>query len=481
MGYRTTSTGWPGWLLGGFCALAVALAWPAGAEARFEISSPSLEPDFRIKAHDYVVDCTRRVELSVRSDRRSKAKIGGGRFFRGRRGRALRLRQGQAVRVVRKHGRRRQHRAQYHVRCLPRDFPDYTFRRFRKVETAPFMVAPINFDLTPNYVIVFDEFGAPIWWLKKDRVVVDAKVMRGRRIALGYAYELGHAVDPRSRYVLLSPSGRKIKAVQTVGSPTDLHDLQQTRSGDMVLVSYKERGAPVDASQFNGDSSARILDAVIQRQGPGGKLLWKWNSRDHIGLRETGRWWPSLEEPYDVVHINSVEPVPGGDYLISMRHTDAVYRIDGKTGNVEWKLGGRRTPKSLNILDDPFGGYPLGGQHDPRMLPNGTVTVHDNGTDLNRPPRGVRYRIAGRQARLVDSVKDDLASSSGCCGSARRLGRSWLFGWGGRRLTTEIDGRGRRAFQLRLSSFTYRATPIDGAIGKPALRRGMNHRVPLKR
>lgn len=468
------------WLLGGLCALA--LVSPPGAEAGFKISSPSLEPGFRQKAHDYVLDCRRRVKLRVRSDRRGLAKIAGGRFFNGRRAQRVRMRQGQAVRVVRKHGQHRKRKAWYHLRCLPRDFPDYSFRRFHEVRTAPFMVAPITSDFSPNYAIVFDEFGAPIWWLKRDRLVIDAKVIRGRRIALGYVYELGHAVDPRSRYMLFSPAGRKLKTVQTVGSPTDLHDLQQTRNGDMVLVSYKERGAPVDASEFNGDSSARVLDAVIQRQGPNGKLLWQWNSKDHIGLEETGRWWPSLgEEPYDIVHLNSVEPIPGGDYLVSTRHTDAVYRIDGKTGEVEWKLGGEPTPKSLNVLDDPLGDDPLGGQHDARMLNNGTVTIHDNGTGLGRPPRGVRYRIAGRQARMVESIDDEQAPSSGCCGSARRLGHSWLFGWGGRKLTTEIDGRGRRAFELHLPNFTYRATPIDGAIGKPALRRGMNRQVPLKR
>ena len=53
-----------------------------------------------------------------------------------------------------------------------------------------------------------------------------------------------------------------------------------------------------------------------------------------------------MTEPYDIVHINSVEEMADGDYLISLRHTDSVYRLDGATGAIEWKLGGTETPES---------------------------------------------------------------------------------------------------------------------------------------
>ena len=88
---------------------------------------------------------------------------------------------------------------------------------------------------------------------------------------------------------------------------------------------------------------------MIQKLTPEGKLLWTWNSKDHIGLAETGRWSPELDEPYDLVHINAIEPTnSGNDYLISLRHTDAVYRLDGVTSDVEWKLGGEQG-RSLQV------------------------------------------------------------------------------------------------------------------------------------
>ena len=42
-------------------------------------------------------------------------------------------------------------------------------------------------------------------------------------------------------------------------------------------------------------------------------------------------------------HANSIDAFPNGDYLVSGRRTNAVYRISRKTGSVIWCLGGRRS------------------------------------------------------------------------------------------------------------------------------------------
>jgi hypothetical protein len=459
-------------------ACALVLLWASPADAGFRIASPTLSPDFSPRAHDYVVDCQSRVQLRVRADRGGRARIGATSRFRGTRSRSLSLEEGQAIRILRKR-RRGKARSRYHVRCLPTDFPDYDYERLRRVRAGPFMITPIALDLEANYAIVFDEFGAPIWWLNDGWPLIDAKVLSDGTISTGRLFDLGYGADPRNRYILRNPAGRFRGSIETVGSATDLHDLRETPDGNFVVLSYRPRPAPVDASEFNGDPSAKVLDAVVQKLNGKGKVLWEWNSKDHIDLDETGRWWPRLGgEPYDIVHINAVTPTPDGDYLVSMRHTDAVYRIDGRSGRIEWKLGGEPTPESLKVKGDPVGSYPLGGQHDVQLLEDGTITVHDNGSFLGRPPRGVRYRIKAGRAKLLSSRTDGLAPASGCCGSARLTDGSWLFSWGGADLITEIDERGRRTFSLRMpGTFSYRAAPIDGAIGKRKLRRGMDRQV----
>lgn len=160
--------------------------------------------------------------------------------------------------------------------------------------------------------------------------------------------------------------------------------------------------------------------------------------------------------------MNSVE-LDGDAIIVSLRHTDGVYKIDRATGDILWKLGGTTTPESLTVLNDPYASSPMGGQHDARVLPDGTLTVHENGTDLGRPPRAVRYEIdeVAGTATLIESVTDSEAPTSACCGSARRSSDgSWLMSWGNRSLVTEFDADGDRTFRLTFGgTFSYRASP----------------------
>ena len=103
---------------------------------------------------------------------------------------------------------------------------------------------------------------------------------------------------------------------------------------------------------------------------------------------------------------------------MSLRNTDGVYGIDGRAAC--WKLGGEETPESLRIIGD-YDEYPSGEQHDARVLPDGTISVFDNRTGLDAPPRVTRWRIDEKAmtATLVEAYEDRIAPGSPATGSAR--------------------------------------------------------------
>jgi Arylsulfotransferase (ASST) len=224
---------------------------------------------------------------------------------------------------------------------------------------------------------------------------------------------------------------------------------------------------------------------------PNGTLVWSWNTRDHIPLSETGeRWWsampintlPDGRKAYDYAHINSIEKT-GNTIVASLRHFDAAYAINRTTGDVIWKLGGTHRPESLTVVDDPHGSFPLGGQHFARVLPDGTLTLHDNATFLDRVPRSVRYRIDmfDKTARLLEQLEDPAAPTSFCCGSSQRFSDgSWLMSWGGTPVITEFGPAGGRRFTFTIpGAISYRVAPLpsDGpAIAN--LRAGMDAMAP---
>ena len=68
--------------------------------------------------------------------------------------------------------------------------------------------------------------------------------------------------------------------------------------------------------------------------------------------------------------MNSVDKYPGddGDYITSMRHMSAIYRVSRATGEVVWRLGGKRS----DFLQD----FEFAGQHDARVVYlDPTVTI----------------------------------------------------------------------------------------------------------
>lgn len=452
------------------------LVGPASAGARIELRASGLEPGFRAKILDYTVPCSKPTKLVVRAPGVAQARIGDGVWFERSRRRAVQLVEGQAIKVAK---RARGRRVTYWLRCLPADFPGYDFSRRHAPHYDHYIVDPGGVGVAP-YVFIFSRWGVPVWW-SSVTAAIDAKVI-GRRIIWATDYEgFAFNTSPDAAYELHRPDGKLVDRVQAVGTTTDFHDLQQTPEGNFLLLSYRLRPG-VDTSAFNGDEDATVYDGVVQEVTPDGQLVWEWSTADHIGLDETERWWPGLTEPYDIVHINAVELLSDGDLLISLRHTDAVYRLDRATGAIEWKLGGTPTDDSLTVLNDPLAADPLGAQHDIRYLGDGEISIHDNATDLGRAPRAVRYRVEGSSATLLEQRTDHLATDSRCCGSARYANGSWLISWGGRPLVTEFAPTGRRTFKLRFGggAFSYRAVGVEG-LDADDLRAGMNAQVDPKR
>ena len=429
-------------------------ALPASASARPNFTvrpAAALDAPFRWDVTDHALRCEERVvRIQVRGAPGWRTKVGGRPFRRGSFSVPMSGKPGRRTVVTFRRGRRVR---RFHLRCLPADYPDYEFRRVR-----PGGPAFLFIQMDRYYPTIFNRDGVPVWWFKASGVPDNFMLLPDGRVALD-------PVDDRSfqigTYEVRSLSGRFIRNVGNHGGGTaDIHELLKLPNGNWMMGRQVIRGG-VDTSAFGGSANSRVVDIEIQEVTPRGRVVWRWNSGDHIRLAETGRWWnePILDfEPYDIVHWNSVD-VKGRYVILSFRHLDAVYKIDRRTGRIVWKLGGTRTPKRLDVVGDPLGNFPLGAQHDARFLSDGTISVYDNRSALPQPARVVRYRVnerAGR-ARLVQAFGERRTPISVCCGSARRVGRSWVVGWGGNSLIGGYNLRGRRLWSLTIDKFTYRA------------------------
>jgi hypothetical protein len=440
-------------------------------------TDPPLTPAFDPEVTDYTTRCTGDpLGVSGRTAEGTEIAVDGGSPATGSFGATVPLEENQGFGFTTTTGIESK---DYFVRCLPSTFPEWNYEQLQQPRHELYVVAP-NLTLSgapTQYVVIFNRDGVPVWWdSESPGRMINPTVLADGTIAW---WRDNHG------FIVHDLSGSILGEINTVSGPTDLHELQQEPDGDYLLISPKVR-EHIDLTEYGYGSDESVLDYVAEEVNPQGQLVWSWNTGDHLGLAATGRWWPRIggETPRDIVHMNAIEPAGEDAVLISIRHNDAIYKVDKASGEIVWKLGGTWTPKSLQVLKDPEGGYPFGGQHDVRLLPDGTITVYDNNTGLGIPPRAVRYSIdeANRTATFVEQVTDPLATDSICCGSARRSGDgSWLMSWAANSYVAEYDAAHQTTFRLDFGGalFSYRAVPVDqGALTLSSLRAGMDAMHP---
>lgn len=81
----------------------------------------------------------------------------------------------------------------------------------------------------------------------------------------------------------------------------------------------------------------------------------------------------SKADAFDFFHINSVDKMDSGDYIISARYMHAIVCISGKTGEILWQVGGKN-----NRFEDVNGATNFAWQHHVTWQGNNTISVFDN-------------------------------------------------------------------------------------------------------
>jgi hypothetical protein len=457
-----------------------AFAGPPAGQANFR--APRLYPHYSPQVHDYVVRCRNRpVAVTLHANADWQAAIDDQPLQTGDQTVSVPLRANSGFSVAfSKVGGSGVDR--YFVRCLPTDFPTYTFTREGPVSPTFFTADDAFGPLRHRFAMIFDNNGVPLWWYHMP--------VEGPRVLSDGTVVWFHSNGASSRYEIHRLNGTLVSSLHTAnGAPVDGHDVEPLADGGYLIGAHSQQ-RHIDTSAYGGSADANVLSAELQRIDGNGKLVWSWKSEDHVSLASTGRWWPYVvDHPapygYDIAHWNSIEP-HGNSVIASFRALDSVYKINEASGAVAWKLGGTSTGRSLEVVGDP-NDYPLGAQHDARLLADGTLSVFDNRTALSDPtPRMVRYRInqqAGT-ATYLESISDPDVPESYCCGSARRVANGdWLIDWGEGAQYADSGGAiggyrpdGQRTFLLSFhTTYSYRAQPVpQGALTRQQLRRGMD-------
>jgi arylsulfotransferase ASST len=258
--------------------------------------------------------------------------------------------------------------------------------------------------------------------------------------------------------VIADRSYRQVGRVLAANGRTlDMHELQVTPEGTALFLCTPQSVA-TDLTEVGGPRDGQVLEAVIQEVDiSSGKLLMEWQSLDHIAVSET--FLPFKKEPYDYLHANSLDVTPDGNLLISGRHTWTLYKIDRRTGDVMWRMGGRRGNFDIERAAR------WAWQHDARQVAHGVITLFDDASDgfstsEALQSRGLALKVdwAHRRVRLGAQYFHPRPILAAEMGNVQSLPDGHLIvSWGNAGVLSEFDADSRWIADASMRCLTYRA------------------------
>jgi hypothetical protein len=239
-------------------------------------------------------------------------------------------------------------------------------------------------DTTSFFIAAIDNYGTPVFFRKTEAITPGAKINHDGTIS----YVMG---APRKLYI--SDSMLEITdTFTTVGYKINAHDWDIDENGNVVLMGKAFRTVDLSGVFVGGHTAAVVEDLIIQEFDSEKNLLYTWNSANHFEITDFSdntTFVDSTSDDIDYVHANAVTFDSDTSILISSRHMDEITKIDRRTGDIIWRLGGENN--QFTFINDTIG---FSHQHSIRRLENGHIILFDNGNTHDvQNTTGVEYEL----------------------------------------------------------------------------------------
>ena len=250
-------------------------------------------------------------------------------------------------------------------------------------------------------IIALNEDGEVVWYYRSPQRIAGIQSMPDGRILMTLADQRTRIIDVlgnvKREYVAGQSPDRDPSsgAIPIEGIQTIHHEPYLTKQGTFIAMSTNARRIDnyyTSVTDTNAPRKSQMVmgDAIIEYDA-NGKILWKWDSFDHL---DPMRVHFHLFQPYwmtrgfpghlDWTHGNGVSyDEKNGTIIVSLKQMDAIIGISRKTGEVKWIYGdptGWNGALAAKVLKPkgPFVRYPFSPHH-PHVDGPGLMTYYDNG------------------------------------------------------------------------------------------------------
>jgi hypothetical protein len=304
--------------------------------------------------------------------------------------------------------------------------------------------------------MIFDEAGKLVWFhpLAAGLAATNLQVQQlgGEPVLTWWQGRIPPQGFGQGEEIIDNTSYREVGRVHAGnGYLADLHEFHITPQGTAVLTVFD----PIDCnlSSLGGPSGGAVTDSSFQEIDlKTGLVRREWNSLDHIPLSDSYSSPTSSSTiwPFDYFHLNSIDQLANGTTLISARNTSALYELNTITGQVLASIGGKQSSVKLTA------GAATAYQHDATVLPNGTISVFDNGgvPKVHAQSRGLVLAVDTQTKTDTVVAEYDHHSpplAAGSQGDVQTLANGDVFiGWGAEPYFSEYSASGQLLFDAHM-------------------------------
>lgn len=304
------------------------------------------------------------------------------------------------------------------------------------------------------YGIVIDNTGRVVWYARFDlgpSLNFQAQP-NGRYVARPTTLDQSD-VEPLIELDHLGNITRTLDCAR--GLRPRFHDLLVETNGSYWIMCDETR--ELDLSGLGGVAGAKVTGTVVQHIDSAGNPVFDWSPFDHFEITDLDlelRTGPLV----NWTHGNALDLDADGNLVVSFRSLSEITKIDTRTGDVLWRMGGVRNEFAFPDLAPPFL-----RQHGVRVV-NGQLVLLDNFGETDGS-RAERYIIeeAGRIARLKQVYIPTPATRATLGGTTQSLpdGHTLVaFGDGG--AVQEYDSEGAVVWRIEGNAgYVFRAQRIQ--------------------
>ena len=272
----------------------------------------------------------------------------------------------------------------------------------------------------------------------------------------------------------------------------DIHDAYITGGG--VWVSVTRIVGDQNLTAYGGPAQGSVVDVGVEEfQISTGRVIRTWDALNPGGkpnvplsaseVPASANYGGSAngQRLWDAYHLNSVQVLPDGDLLVSIRNTWAIYLINPTTHRTIWTLGGKDSSFAFES------GASFAWQHDARLVrpwQDGqgrdvelTLFNDDSGGAGHpaKPSAGLVLALntTSHEATLVKAYRHYPPLSALVEGSMQVLPNGdALVGWGSEPYFSEYSAAGQELLDVRWpgAESSYRVLFTNTWVGKPDYR-----------